>query len=196
MISTQTDVHFSELLVLRHGETEWNAAGRMQGHLDSPLTAKGIGQAELQNQILRQYDLRRHRFISSPQQRAVETAKIALLGICDAIETSVDLMEIDMGTWSGVTRADIATERQACLADFSPTALYDWAPGGEGKNRLYVRCAAFLARLDGPAVLVTHGMTSLCLRLNALGWGLDRLDDLPSGQGVVYRLKAGKHEQL
>jgi hypothetical protein len=50
--------------------------------------------------------------------------------------------------------------------------------------------------LDGPAVLVTHGMTSLCLRLNALGWGLDRLDDLPSGQGVVYRLKAGKHEQL
>ena len=111
MISTQTDVHFSELLVLRHGETEWNVAGRMQGHLDSPLTAKGICQAELQNQILRQYDLRRHRFISSPQQRAVETAKIALLGICDAIETSVDLMEIDMGTWSGVTRADIATER-------------------------------------------------------------------------------------
>ena len=48
MISTQTDVHFSELLVLRHGETEWNAAGRMQGHLDSPLTVKGIGQAELQ----------------------------------------------------------------------------------------------------------------------------------------------------
>ena len=196
MFSLQTDVHFPELLVLRHGETEWNAAGRMQGHLDSPLTPKGIRQAEMQNQILRHYDLRKYRFISSPQQRAVETARIALLGICDAIETSVDLMEIDMGAWSGVTRAYISSERQVSLEDCKPTALYDWAPGGEGSKRLYVRCAAFLGRLDGPAVLVTHGMTSLCLRLNGLGWGLGRMADLPSGQGVVYRVKDGKHEQL
>ena len=44
--------------------------------------------------------------------------KLHCLGFATQIETSVDLMEIDMGAWSGVTRADIATERQACFGGF------------------------------------------------------------------------------
>ena len=46
-----------EVLVLRHGQTEWNAEGRLQGHLDSPLTEKGLRQAQRQNEILQPYDL-------------------------------------------------------------------------------------------------------------------------------------------
>jgi len=44
-----------EVLVLRHGQTEWNAAGRLQGHLDSPLTEKGLRQARRQHELLQPY---------------------------------------------------------------------------------------------------------------------------------------------
>jgi probable phosphoglycerate mutase len=112
------------------------------------------------------------------------------------IETSEELKEINMGQWSGITRAEIAAERKIRLQDLGELQIYDWTPGGETTAQLFARCAKFLVQLTGPAVLVTHGMTSLCLRLCALGWGLDRLADLPREQGVVYRVKAGSHDEL
>ena len=185
-----------EVLVLRHGQTEWNAAGRLQGHLDSPLTEIGLRQAQRQNETLLDYDLDGFRFITSPQGRARKTAQLALAGIVAEIETSEELKEINMGQWSGITRAEIAAERKMRLQDLGELQIYDWTPGGETTAQLFARCARFLVQLTGPAVLVTHGMTSLCLRLCALGWGLDRLADLPREQGVVYRVKAGRHDEL
>ena len=185
-----------EVLVLRHGQTEWNAAGRLQGHLDSPLTEIGVRQAQRQNETLLDYDLDGFRFITSPQGRARKTAQLALAGIVAEIETSEELKEINMGQWSGITRAEIAAERKMRLQDLGELQIYDWTPGGETTAQLFARCARFLVQLTGPAVLVTHGMTSLCLRLCALGWGLDRLADLPRAQGVVYRVKAGRHDEL
>ena len=185
-----------EVLVLRHGQTEWNAAGRLQGHLDSPLTEIGLRQAQRQNETLLDYDLDGFRFITSPQGRARKTAQLALAGIVAEIETSEELKEINMGQWSGITRAEIAAERKIRLQDLGELQIYDWTPGGETTAQLFERCARFLVQLTGPAVLVTHGMTSLCLRLCALGWGLDRLADLPREQGVVYRVKAGSHDEL
>ena len=187
---------FPEVLVLRHGQTEWNAAGRLQGHLDSPLTEIGVRQAQRQNETLLDYDLDGFRFITSPQGRARKTAQLALAGIVAEIETSEELKEINMGQWSGITRAEIAAERKIRLQDLGELQIYDWTPGGETTAQLFARCARFLVQLTGPAVLVTHGMTSLCLRLCALGWGLDRLADLPREQGVVYRVKAGRHDEL
>ena len=99
-----------EVLFLRHGQTEWNAEGRMQDHLDSPLTEKGLRQAQRQNEILQPYDLTGFRFISSPQGRAHMTAQIALAGLAAEIETSTELMEIGIGAWAGTTRAEIAAE--------------------------------------------------------------------------------------
>lgn len=185
-----------EVLVLRHGQTEWNAAGRLQGHLDSPLTEIGLRQAQRQNETLLDYDLDGFRFITSPQGRARKTAQLALAGIVAEIETSEELKEINMGQWSGITRAEIAAERKIRLQDLGELQIYDWTPAGETTAQLFERCARFLVQLTGPAVLVTHGMTSLCLRLCALGWGLDRLPDLPREQGVVYRVKAGRHDEL
>lgn len=185
-----------EVLVLRHGQTEWNAAGRLQGHLDSPLTEIGVRQAQRQNETLLDYDLNGFRFITSPQGRARKTAQLALAGVVAEIETSEELKEINMGQWSGITRAEIAAERKIRLQDLGELQIYDWTPGGETTAQLFARCARFLVQLTGPAVLVTHGMTSLCLRLCALGWGLDRLADLPREQGVVYRVKAGHHDEL
>ena len=66
------------LYILRHGETEWNALERLQGHHDSPLTPLGQAQAAAQHQILAGEDLRGYTALSSPQARALQTAEIAM----------------------------------------------------------------------------------------------------------------------
>lgn len=181
------------LIVLRHGETEWNAAGRMQGLGNSPLTERGIAQAQAQREILARQDLDGWQVMCSPQGRAVHTAAIALSPMADFIRTDDRLVEIGMGKWQGLTKAEMAAGSGADLSGFS---FYDVAPDGEGFQALEARCQAFLGELCKPTIVVTHGITSRFLRCLALGWSVDRFDELPGGQGVVYLIANRVHRKL
>lgn len=185
-----------ELLLLRHGQTAWNAEGRWQGRLNSPLTALGRRQAERQRGILAGLDLRGFMALSSPSGRAVETAGIALAPLVGAVRTDDRLMEIDVGDWSGRLRGELMPMRPGEEMGDEALELYWGAPGGEGPERLRARCADFVGDLGGPAVLVCHGITSRMLRGVALGLGDDALAGLPGGQGVVHRLRGGRQEVL
>ena len=181
-----------ELYILRHGETFWNAENRMQGELNSPLTQKGQMQAARQAEILRARDLTGFTFISSPQGRAFQTAGIALAGFADLIRTDDRLREIGGGDWSGMLRDTLPMpEGKDPLI-----AQYEYAPNGEGFARLEGRCRAFLADLKGPAVIVTHGITSRMLRSVIMGEGATGLGDVHGGQGCVYHLKNGTQNLL
>ena len=78
---------YPTLYILRHGETEWNLANRLQGHFDSPLTDTGRAQAAAQNAILKRCDLAGFSALSSPQGRAVATAELALAGLGMTVAT-------------------------------------------------------------------------------------------------------------
>lgn len=176
-----------DLLILRHGETEWNLAGRMQGALDSPLTERGRAQAAAQGRLLAQFGIDGWTAWSSPQGRARSTAEIAL-GTSARLRFDSRLVEIGMGQWTGLQRTQIATEVPHLFESDTDLTWYDHAPEGEGLQALYTRTGAFLDTLSGPAVIVTHGITSRMLRCHALGRGPDAFADLPGGQGVVYHL--------
>jgi broad specificity phosphatase PhoE len=95
-----------ELYLLRHGETEWNREGRIQGSQDSPLTARGRAQATAQADILarevpQMWQLARY---CSPLRRARDTARIALDGLVPVIDRR--LREVDFGAWEGLTPAE------------------------------------------------------------------------------------------
>ncbi|WP_415403176.1 histidine phosphatase family protein [Tateyamaria sp. SN3-11] len=182
---------YSDLLILRHGETEWNLAGRMQGALDSPLTAKGRAQATAQARLLASHGIDGWACWSSPQGRAVATAHIALGPRAADLRHDPRLCEITMGEWTGKLRAEIAAQVPHLFETDDDLGWYDHAPGGEGIEALYARCGAFLAGLRGPAVIVTHGITSRMLRCHALGLEPGAYGDLPGGQGVVYHLSGG-----
>ncbi len=181
--------HTPEFFVMRHGETEWNVAGRFQGGLDSPLTARGRAQAVAMGRALTAQGLAGHRWISSPLARATLTAELARGTPPDM--TDPRLAEIGMGDWAGLTRADIDTRWPGPpgegLMDF-----YSRVVGGEPLQAVATRVAAFLATLDGPAVIVTHGITSRFLRGAMLGLPPDRLGDLPGGHGIVFRCSPGQ----
>jgi probable phosphoglycerate mutase len=184
---------YPPLYILRHGETEWNAQNRLQGKFDSPLTTAGKSQAQTQNTILKARDLDGFAALTSPQGRAFHTASIALEGIACAIETDPRLREIGVGDWAGCARSDLMAQTPTALDTFD---LYELAPQGEGFDALRARCEGFLANLTGPAVLVTHGITSRMLRLIVLGLPNTALRDLTGGQGVVFHLEGGKQNRL
>ncbi len=187
---------YPELIVIRHGQTEWNLARRWQGGLDSPLTDLGRAQAVAMGEILRREGISAasHTAYVSPLGRARETARL-VLGEGWLPREDPRLREIGVGGWQGWLMDDIIAasglSEEATMYDY-----YSAAPGGEGFEALKVRVLDFLATLTGPSVIVTHGITSRMIRTLATGRDLDRLDEVPGGQGVVFRLRGGEHETL
>lgn len=181
-----------ELYILRHGQTVWNAQGRMQGILNSPLTAKGEAQAAKQGAILQSRNLGGFEFFCSPQGRAIQTAGIALAGLADMVHTDIRLREISVGAWAGLSRDELPMED----VEDPFMAQYEAAPGGEGVAGVELRARAFLADLKGPAVLVTHGITSRVIRSLVVGGSALSTSTIHGGQGCVYHLKDGVQNLL
>ncbi len=188
-----------DLYIIRHGETEWNRIHRWQGRLDSPLTDLGEAQAREVGALLADLGLDPGAtgFYCSPQGRAARTAEIVaeVAGWPRAARPDPRLREIDVGQWTGKTRDEIRAEAGLPeAADFMD--YYAVAPGGEGFDAMRARAAAFLADLTGPAIIVTHGITSRFLRAVALGLDAGTTDALPGGQGCIHRVSRGTHATL
>lgn len=187
---------YPDLLILRHGETEWNLAGRMQGENDSPLTVVGRAQARAQGRLLREFDIDGWTLHGSPQGRSMATAAIALGEGSEELSLDQRLVEIGMGAWSGKTRADIVLQAPHLFENANSLIWYDHAPGGEGLDALYERTGAFLETLTEPAAIFTHGITSRMLRCHALGLEPGAFSELTGGQGVIYHLADGTQKLL
>jgi broad specificity phosphatase PhoE len=188
------------LYYVRHGETDWNLAGRLQGWHDPALNALGRRQAALCADILRDLMEREGRspadypYVASPLQRARETAEIlrAALGLApDAYRVDPRLREIGFGEWEGLTFRDVRARAPQALAarernkwDFVP-------PGGESYAQVSLRIREWYDALAGDTVVIAHGGTARAL-IAILG--IARPAEAPSvdiGQGVVYRLADG-----
>lgn len=187
-------MQYPEFYILRHGETEWNAVGRWQGRLNSPLTPRGLAHAADQQKILSQCNLVGFQFFSSPQGRAFHTAAIAFAGIADRIVTDDRLQEIAVGVLEGQYRAEFLGGEKPELDEIY--RKYDQAEGGEGMAGLEERCRSFLDSLTAPAVITCHGITSAMIRCIAMGIDTRSLLEMPGGQGIVYRIKAGQSKLL
>ncbi len=176
---------------LRHGQTEWNAEGRIQGRLNSDLTAQGRADARKQAQLIAPFvaevlDGSGGIFVS-PQGRAQATAQIALGA--QAYTVDARLAEINTGEWEGRLRSEIAQAN-------SDIETYANAPGGEGMSGLEARVRDFLTTLSGPSILVSHGILGKVLRGQVCGLDLAGTTALCNRQGVVYVLENGREEIL
>ena len=93
------------LVLVRHGETDWNRENRFQGHADIPLNEAGRAQAR--DLALELEDASFQAVYSSPLLRAYETATILAERLELEVERADDLMEVDVGSWSGLTRVEV-----------------------------------------------------------------------------------------
>jgi 2,3-bisphosphoglycerate-dependent phosphoglycerate mutase len=162
----------TRILLVRHGETDWNASGRIQGHNDTPLNAAGRQQAQRTAQRLAREPIKA--LYSSDLARAFETATIigAPLGL--TVVTSARLRERQYGLWEGLTAAEIQARYpeqfaiwRARTTDFAP-------PQGETRSELLTRALAELQTIArrhvrDMVVVVTHGGLCYVLINHILG---------------------------
>ncbi|ABC82663.1 histidine phosphatase family protein [Anaeromyxobacter dehalogenans] len=147
------------LLLVRHGETDWNAAGRLQGQTDVPLNANGRAQALALASRLRAEGVRA--IGASDLSRARGTAEIVggALGLEVAL-LDADLRERGYGAWEGLTRGECAARHPEAWARHVADPRTP-PPGGETAEALLARVVPAIhraaERLASPAVLVTHG---------------------------------------
>jgi probable phosphoglycerate mutase len=150
------------VVLVRHGQTKWSAAGRHTGRTDVPLDATGRRQAEQLGERLGggRFAL----VLTSPLSRARDTCALAHLGATAA--TDPDLEEWDYGEYEGITTPQIRASRPGW------DLWTDGCPGGEAPADVARRVDRVLARLaaadlDGPALLFAHGHV---LRVLAARW--------------------------
>ena len=138
-----------EVVLVRHGETEWSRDGRHTGHTDVPLTARGREQASALGAALEGRSFAR--VLTSPLSRAAETARLAGFGDAEARD---ELREWDYGAYEGRKTVEIREERPGW------TLWADGVPDGETAAEVASRVDALLAELrrEDEAVLVfAHG---------------------------------------
>jgi probable phosphoglycerate mutase len=153
------------LLVIRHGPTDWNAAGLIQGRTNRPLSAAGRHRMAT---MRLPSAWSQARSVSSPLLRAMETAR--LLGL-DA-EPEPRLIEMAWGEWEGRTLADLRAELGLAMSDNERRGL-DFRPaGGESPREVQERLRPWLASLAAPTLAVTHKGVLRALYAMATGWDL------------------------
>jgi broad specificity phosphatase PhoE len=172
-----------ELILLRHGETEWSASGRHTGRTDIPLTPRGAAAAAALAPVLARRQIRAT--FCSPAQRAVRTAELA--GLRDP-RLDPDLWEWDYGGYEGMTTPEIQAERPGWDLWRDGVIPGDAAHPGETLAHVGERADAVLARArpllpDGDVALVAHGHL---LRVLTARWL-----DLPPAGGRLFRLDTG-----
>jgi len=166
----------TELIVVRHGETDWNRDGRYQGHADPPLNDAGREQARELARALADQPL--DVAYTSDLRRAAETAGIIVDGREVKLVEDSGLREIDVGSWSGLTRAEIE-ER------FPGADEHDGESRDDHLARVLAAVLKIARRHPGERVLiVSHGGSIGTLRRHAL-----QVESVPRVENcTVYRL--------
>ena len=157
------------LYFIRHGQTGWNKARRIQGQIDSDLNDTGRDQAARNGRTLREIgaDLKTLDFVASPLKRTSETMQIVRdnAGLArDGYRTDDRLKEIHFGVWQGEYWPEIPTVDPAGHEQRTADP-YSWRPDhGESYADLTARCAGWFDELDRDTVCVSHGGVSRVLR--------------------------------
>lgn len=189
------------IYLLRHGETEFNRQGRLQGsECDSPLTDLGRAQAARCAGILAQtLDGARPRFVSSPAGRAQATLWIILagLGLPPVHETDADLREVDLGLVAGLTGDEVLSRFPEVVGAIQKTRAPDEAPpGGETDLGLEARAARWLASVDRDTVAVSHRSIGRFIRARAAGLDAAARAALDEPHDCVFRIRGTEVETL
>jgi probable phosphoglycerate mutase len=191
------------LYFMRHGETDWNVEGRLQGQHDTPLNAVGYGQATVCGEILRGLLARDGRdpksfdYAASPLTRARKTMELVRAGLgldVGDFRTDARLVELSFGRWEGLTFAEVK-RNPADVQALAGREHDKWGfrpPGGESYADLLVRVRQWHATVARDTIVVAHGGVARTLIVH---FGIEPRAAAPVHsieQGVVYRFAPGR----
>ena len=192
------------LILVRHGESEWNRAGRIQGQVNSPLTDLGINQAKATRDYLSGILLNQQLEIyTSPLDRALQTAEIIAQGIdypSRKIIIEERLNDFNLGEISGTFGWDKVAEifpEQAQLRLQDPMRFHP--SGGESGAEFEARLRSLLEDLmdDGTLkLMVSHGIVNKFIRGILKNLSGKEMVELGESQNTIYRLEQGEETEI
>ena len=196
--------NLTTLILVRHGESEWNRAGRIQGQVNSPLTDLGISQARAISDYLSGIFLNQELEIySSPLERAIQTAQIIVKGI-DHLSSEVIIEErlndFNLGEISGTYGWDKVAEifpQQAQLRLQDPMRFHP--SGGESGAEFEARLRSLMEELmgdDKTKLLVSHGIVNKFIRGIYKNISGKEMINLGESQNTIYCLEHGDETEI
>jgi len=161
----------TEIILVRHGETEWNVAEVFRGRIDVELNETGMKQAELLAKYLS--DLKIDAIYSSPLKRALKTAETIAGYHKLNIEIAPGLIDLDYGKWQGLPHQEVKDKYKELYAEWINSPEKVKMPTGESLNDVRKRVRAVvdnaIAKYEGAVVLVSHRVVNKVLICALLG---------------------------
>jgi probable phosphoglycerate mutase len=175
----------AQIILIRHGQTDWNVVGRYQGQADPPLNELGLEQAHLLAEELESIPL--DRLISSPLKRAFQTAQVISDHLHIPLQTDPRLMEIHQGDWQTRLRSEIESLYPKLFRSWEAEPWQVTPPGGESlrqvQKRVYRAINDIQSRWTDQVIgIVAHRIPIALLKMRYQGLDPDiiRTLDLPN----------------
>lgn len=187
------------IFLVRHGETDWNLAGRLQGHHDIPLNDLGREQAANTARVVDRLagGAAGLDYVASPLGRTSQTMAIlrAELGLPpDEFRRDARLKEIGFGRWEGYSWTELRRRDPASVAVRKADPWNFVPPGGESYAMLTERVMGAINEITTDSVVVTHGGVVRAMLHVLAGMPPEQAVDLPVRQGAVYMVENGAFE--
>ena len=183
------------ILLVRHGETDWNKVGRFQGRTDIGLNVQGKAQAKALSLALREEPLKA--IYSSPMIRAMETATAINRYHKAPLLQNDDLMEMDLGDFEGLLGRNLRNEHPEFLSRWLEDAASVRMPNGENLAQVQERAWSVVEEIvenyhEGSILLCAHNFVILMILCRALGMAISDFRRLRLSVGAISIIEIGK----
>ncbi len=161
----------TEIILVRHGETEWNVAETFRGRIDIELNETGLRQAELLAEYLRQ--VKTEAIYSSPLKRALRTAQMIANYHQINVEIASGLIDFDFGKWQGLPHQEVKDRYKELYTEWISRPDRVKMPGGERLDDVRKRAVSvvdeMIAKYTGTVIIVSHRVVNKVLICALLG---------------------------
>ena len=184
----------TRIVLVRHGETEWNRVERFRGRADVPLNQTGIAQAEATaRRIEKGWEVTA--VYASPLVRALRTAEAIAQQFTLDVQVHPGLIDIDYGAWQGRSPDEVRREQPELIDAWYRTPQAARIPSGESLDDLRVRCSEAVREVvtnhpDRTVVLVAHTVVNRVILLAVMGLGNDRFWHLRQDPCAINEIEA------
>ena len=181
-----------EIILVRHGETDWNSGEIFRGQADVPLNKTGLKQAEKLGEYLSGEKI--SVIYTSPLQRAVKTAEAIAARQGQEVTVTENLNDINCGEWQGKSVNEVKEEYPDIYQDWLDTPEQVRIPGGESLEEVRCRVMPFLEDAvtrcrEGRIALVSHRVVNKVLICNMLGLGNSSFWSIKLDTGGITRFQ-------
>jgi broad specificity phosphatase PhoE len=181
------------IVFVRHGETDWNRHGLIQGSIDTELNERGHAQSKAVAELFafRKSEWCDFQIIASPQKRAMQTARYILDALAKTLEdVEPRVRELGFGIWEGKPFWEL---KASPVYPAHPEERYFWRPvGGESYEDGVARVNEWRTTLTRPTLVISHGAVGRCLMGAVTGLAPADIVNLKTPQGAYCRLENGQ----